>query len=153
MCFWNKRKVCPILSRSRRAWHKPKSSEDGLEGRTLIWQKTQSSRNGFRRAHGKTLRVTLVFHELSVVTKACSLPKNMSKLVGCGQSLSLENIYFIGWGTGPNSQSSTSIASPWVLCKLGLVDKVTLPWESSPGPFPILDYGHHDSIRWVKKNL
>ena len=42
--------------------------------------------------------------------------------------------------TGTNSQSFTSIVLPWIQCKLGkqyLLNKVTLPWESNPGPSPI----------------
>ena len=39
-----------------------------------------------------------------------------------------------------SSQSSTSKVLTWIQCKLGkqyLVKKVTLPWESNPGPTPI----------------
>ena len=42
--------------------------------------------------------------------------------------------------TGKNSQSSTSRALAWIQRKLGkqyLVNKFTLPWQSSPGLTPI----------------
>ena len=53
------------------------------------------------------------------------------------------NSFFLGWWTGTNSQSSTSIVLPWIQSKLGnqcLWNRITLPWESSPWPSP---------IRWV----
>ena len=42
--------------------------------------------------------------------------------------------------SGPGPQVSTSQALPWIQRKLGkqyLRNKVTLPWESNPGPTPI----------------
>ena len=66
-------------------------------------------------------------------------------------------IYFLGCWTGTNSQSSTSIALPWIQCKLGkqyLLNKVTPPWESNPEPFSYPgNYGYHRSVCWVKKIL
>ena len=43
-------------------------------------------------------------------------------------------------GGQAQTRSSTSIALPWILRELGkqhLLNKVTLLWESNPGPFPI----------------
>ena len=66
------------------------------------------------------------------------------------------DIHFLGCWTGTNSQSSTSIALPWIQCKLGkqyLLNKVTPPWESNPEPFSYPgNYGYHRSVCWVKKN-
>merc|ERR1712083_826198 len=63
--------------------------------------------------------------------------------------------HFLGCWTGTNSQASTSIALPWIQCKLGkqyLLNKVTPPWESNPEPFSYPgNYGYHRSVCWVKK--
>ena len=92
--------------------------------------------------------------------KSKNFPKVLfSAVFDSGISINSKNKFvyksFLGCWTGTNSQSSTSIALPWIQCKLGkqyLLNKVTPPWESNPEPFSYPgNYGYHRSVCWVKK--